>query len=92
MLDLARAFMLQAHYNYMKARFPHARLLGTDTDSLFYYIVGNDPLKAMVIDTMGDMYPCKLDFSSALTPEVLARLPKGTEECSKKLKGQTGTF
>ena len=49
------------HYDFFMNRFPNARLIFTDTDSLYYYVEGEDDLeKKLFEDKIRDKY---LDFS-----------------------------
>ena len=49
------------HYDFFMKRFPNARLIFTDTDSLYYYVEGVDDLEKMLFeDKERDKY---LDFS-----------------------------
>ena len=49
------------HYDFFMKRFPNARLIFTDTDSLYYFVEGVDDLEKMLFeDKERDKY---LDFS-----------------------------
>ena len=53
--------MYRFHYDFFMKRFPNARLIFTDTDSLYYYVEGVDDLEKMLFeDKDRDKY---LDFS-----------------------------
>ena len=57
-LDLSKLYMYQFHYDHLKKKYPNAKLLFTDTDSLCYHIHTEDIYSDMKAD--GHMY----DFSS----------------------------
>ena len=54
--------MYRFHYDFFMDRFPNARLIFTDTDSLFYFVEGVPDLEKMIFeDKDRDKY---LDFSA----------------------------
>ena len=53
-------FLYRFHYDFFMDRFPNARLIFTDTDSLYYYVEVDDLEKRLFEDTDRDKY---LDFS-----------------------------
>ncbi len=52
--------MLRFHYDFFLERFPTARLIFTDTDSLYYFVEIEDLEKTLFEDSQGDNL---LDYS-----------------------------
>ena len=68
-LDLSKLLMYEFYYNYLKLKYPDAKLCFTDTDSLTYLIRTDDVYKDMIdnnehFDFSGysDSHPCFKGF------------------------------
>ena len=78
-LDLSKTLMYEFHYDYIKEKYPEAKLLFTDTDSLCYHISTKDMEQdAHLFDTSD--YPKDHILHSTVNKKVLVKMKKETAE------------
>ena len=80
-LDLSKTLMYKSHYDYIKEKYPKAKLLFTDTDSLCYDIPTEDIYKDMeqdahLFDTSD--YPKEHFLHSTVNKKVLGKMKDET--------------
>ena len=80
-LDLSKVLMFDFHYNYMLVKYPNAKLLFSDTDSLCYHIETEDIYKDMQQDAIHfdtSDYPSDHFLHSNVNKKVLGKMKDET--------------
>ena len=75
-LDLSKTLMYDFHYNYIRKKYPVAKLLFTDTDSLFYHIKAEDLYSDLYKDKErfdNSDYPKSSEFFFAENKKVIGK-------------------
>ena len=75
-LDLSKTLMYDFHYNYIRKKYPDAKLLFTDTDSLFYHIKAEDLYSDLYKDKErfdNSDYPKSSEFFFAENKKVIGK-------------------
>ena len=75
-LDLSKTLMYDFHYNYIRKKYPDAKLLFTDTDSLFYHIKAEDLYSDLYKDKDlfdNSDYPKSSEFFFAENKKVIGK-------------------
>ena len=75
-LDMSKTLMYDFHYNYIRKKYPEAKLLFTDTDSLFYHIKAEDLYSDLYKDKDlfdNSDYPKSSEFFFAENKKVIGK-------------------
>ena len=87
-LNLSKTLMYDFHYNYIQKKYPNARLLFTDTDSLTYHIKTEDIYRDFLADRElfdNSDYPPNSEFYFSENKKSLENLKMKLRACLSEI-------